>query len=333
MDYQKAAFLFLGPPRVLMDGEDAAARIPAKHLALAAYVASSAPERVARNRVAMVFWSEKSDDASYYRLRHALWELRRAIGDGLLKSDHRSCWLCLDGGVKVDVLDFRTGCQALGAAAHDITGKDIERLRGLVLLYRGDLLEGLTVREAPLFEEWLLSERERLQLLYLDVLWYLSKAQVAAKPADEAVQTLNLLIEADPLRERSYRALMGVCLRRGDRTSALKVYARCAASLAAELGASPSPPTQRLRQMALQDAPEPATDEIRRATELLQKGKRQEAWDVCATLEAASGSPALVSQAALLRAEIALAEGRQGEPLRLVRTARQALGRLFGGVS
>lgn len=329
-DGRKIALLFLGTPQVLMDGEDNAGKISAKHLALVAYLASSAPERLARTTTANTFWSEKSDDASFYRLRHALWELRRTIGEDLLKSDNRSCWLCLDDWVKVDVLEFKAGCKVMAVSENSFTTQDIERLSGLATLYRGDLLDGLNVREAPLFEEWLLTERERLQLLYLDVLWFLSKKQVSAGNLNDAVQTLNRLIEADPLRERSYRALMGVCLRQRDKTSALKVYARCAGILNAELGVSPSPATERIRRTALQDATEPESAELERASRLFQEGRRREAWDICAAIEASSTDHAITSQAALLRAEIALAEGRQSESLNLVRAARQALGRLFG---
>jgi DNA-binding SARP family transcriptional activator len=323
--HYKTALLFLGPPRLLLGGEDASGRIPAKHLALVAYLAARAPEHQARNTVAGLLWSETSDEASLYRLRHALWEIRRAFGDDLLKSDNRSCWLCIDNGVKVDVLDFKSGCKLLNELM-----TDVESLQGLVEIYRGDLLEGLTVREAPLFEEWLLSERERLNLSYLDALWYLSRAQITAGKLDEAILTLNQLIEADPLRERGYRALMGVHLRRGDKTAALQVYSRCVDVLNRELGIDPSPATERVRRMALQEAPESAGAELDRAAELLRRGNRQEAWDICAAVEASASDPAVISQAALLRAEIALAEGKPSETLGLVRAARQALGRLFG---
>ncbi|GEM_PF-1315454 len=328
---QRIALLFLGRPQVLMDGEDATVQITAKHLALVAYLAASAPERLARTKTATTFWSEKSDDASLYRLRHALWELRRTIGNDLLKSDNRSCWLCLDDGVKVDILEFRAGCKELPISEKSFTKQDIENLRGLVTLYRGDLLDGLNVREAPLFEEWLLSERERLQLLYLDALWFLAKKQASAGKLDEAVQTLNRLIEADPLRERSYRALMSIHQRQGDKTTALKVYTKCTNILNSELGIAPSPATKLVRQKVLQDSPESAGTELEHASHLLKEGKRQAAWDICAAIETSSANPATVSQATLLRAEIALAEGRQGESLGLVRAARLALGRLFGG--
>lgn len=328
----KIALLFLGPPLVLIEGEDTTGQITAKHLALVAYLASSAPTRITRYKIATIFWSEKSDVASRYRLRHALWELRRTIGDILLQADGRSCWLCLDDGVKVDVLEFKAGCAVIDNRKNDLSNfqSPISNLSSIAALYRGDLLDGVNVREAPLFEEWLLSERERLQLQYLDVLWYLSKEQVAAGRLDDAVQTLNRLIEADPLRERSYRVLMGVYLRQGDKTAALKVYDRCARVLNTELCVAPSPATEQVRQMALRESPESAGEELQRANELFKEGKGQEAWDICASLETVVSDPAIASQAALLRAEIALMEGRSSESMRLVRAAREAVERLFG---
>ena len=338
----KIALLFLGSPQVIMAGEDTTEQITAKHLALVAYISSSAPDRLARNKLASLFWSEKSDEASRYRLRHALWELRRTIGDNLLQADDRTCWLCLDDGVKVDVLEFKAGCAELESREKRLelgipspTPSNfqslISNLSSIAALYRGDLLDGINVHEAPLFEEWLLAERERLQLSYLDVLWYLSKAQVSAGRLEDAVRTLSRLIEADPLRERSYRALMGVYLRQGDKTAALKVYERCASVLHTELGVAPSPATEQVRRVALQEAPASADAELDRASRLFQEGKRQEAWDICVSLEATASDAVIISQAALLRAEIALAEGKQTESLSLVRAARRALGKLFRG--
>src|SRR5262249_57577763 len=43
----------------------------------------------------------------------------------------------------------------------------VESLEAAMMLYRGDLLEGLAVKEAP-FDEWLLIERERLRQLALE---------------------------------------------------------------------------------------------------------------------------------------------------------------------
>ncbi len=206
---------------------------------------------------------------------------------------------------------------------------DLTSFSALLLLYRGELLEGLSVRDDPLFEEWLLVERERLQLLYLEGLWTLAKAQAEANQLLEAIQTLGRLIEADPLRERSYRSLMQLHLRLGDRSSALRVYKQCSAALAAELGVSPSLKTQMLFEMISKGSPETAMLHMQRAAELLQQQRYQEAKAACAAAEASASDLLIGSQIALLRAEIAMAEGRGSESLSLLRSARQALFRLI----
>ncbi|OPZ95283.1 MAG: hypothetical protein BWY71_02284 [Planctomycetes bacterium ADurb.Bin412] len=80
----------------------------------------------------------------------------------------------------------------------------------------------------------------------------------------------------------------------------------------------------------MQDSAAISPVELERAGQLLKEGQKQEAWDICAVVESVTADPVIISQSALLRAEIALSEGRQSESLGLVRAARQALGKLFG---
>lgn len=315
---------FLGRPQVLLDGLDLAGDLGAKPLALMAYLASAAPARLARAALAGLLWTDKSEEASRYRLRHTLWDLRRTLGKELLLSDEGACWIC-PGEVWMDQQEFKAGCRALGVGEKAPNPATPPQLSELVCLYRGDLLEGIAVREAPLFEEWLLAERERLQLLYLEALWRLARAQMAAPPLSEAAGTLARLIEADPLRERSYRALIGLHLRMDDRSAALRGYNQCAGALASALGVPPSPATQLLRRAIADSGSETAGAGLDRAAVLLRQGRRQDAWAACAAVEAVASDPVILSQAALLRAEIALTEGRQGESLSLVQRARRAL--------
>jgi DNA-binding SARP family transcriptional activator len=312
----------LGRPWVIIDSDDRTTEIGDKSLALVAYVALAAPQRIARGKLAGTFWPDKSENASLYRLRHALWDLRRIIGKAHLQADDANCWLALEDDVRVDVLEFQRGCE-------DLTRAGVTQLSALAELYRGDLLDGVVVREAPLFDEWLLVERERLQLLYHETLWRLAQAQQAAEDYARAAQTLARLIQADPLHERGYRALMGGYLRQGDRAAALRVYAQCAKTLAAELGISPSPATTLLREMIARGTPASAENEVKRATVLLAQKRYSDAWATCAAIEAAVADPITRSQAALLRAEIALSQGKQTESLTLIQTAREAIRNMF----
>jgi two-component SAPR family response regulator len=72
-----------------------------------------------------------------------------------------------------------------------------------VTLYRGDLLPGC-------YDEWILSERERLHQLYLTALERLATALGESGAHAEAITYAQRLLEHDPLREETYRLLMGL---------------------------------------------------------------------------------------------------------------------------
>jgi hypothetical protein len=91
------------------------------------------------------------------------------------------------------------------------------------------------------------------------------------------------------------------------------------------MGIAPSMATEHLRRLLAQDAPPTAMTELAHAADLLRRGRHTEAWAACQTAEACIADPATLSQAVLLRAEIALAEGRPAESLDLIRAARQTL--------
>ncbi len=188
----------------------------------------------------------------------------------------------------------------------------------------------MIVREAPLFEEWCLAVRERFQLLYGEILWRLAGAYQAAGDESSCIQTLNRLIEADSLRERSYRALMQAHLRQGDRAAALRIYQQCKLRLQSELGVPPSPETEQLRQRILARtgataAPISPRTTLESAVQALKAGRYEEAIKACAAAEAGATDEKLRSEIMLLRAEIALTRGRADDALTLIQAARQAL--------
>ena len=324
---------FLGRPRVLRDGRDVTPEIGAKGSGLLAYLALNAPNPVSREGLAASLWSDKADDAARYRLRHTLWDLRRSLGDELIRSDQVNCWLDLKGEVSIDLVRFQQGCRAVGVSAsgHPATPEHLPTLRQVVEQYRGELLEGLIVREAPLFEEWLLVERERLQLLFQEALWSLARLQQIEMDYAGAILTLNRLIESDPLQERAYRALMGVYLAQGDRSAALRVYRQCSLKLVAELGVKPSPDTERLRELIAQNTSPSADEAIKRANALFQEGRYDDALSGLTVAEALAPDAVTQSHIALLRAEIAHTQGQHSQVLSFIQVARQALRDLAGG--
>lgn len=321
----------LGTPQIVLNDKDLTADVGSKSLAVVAFLALASPPFVPREKLAGSFWPDKSNDQSRYRLRHSLWELGRLLGKDCILSNEGKVWLNPDAPVWVDVIEFQREARALGIGALKFSpSRDhLATLTTLRDLYRGEFLHHLTVRESSLFEEWSLVERERLHLLYLDILWSLAQAQQAIQDYRGAAETLSRLIEADPLRERNYRALMMAYYFLDDKSSALRIHKKCSTVLASELGLAPSPETEQLRVMISQGTLGSAQADLDRASDLVREKRFDEALAVCAALDDRASDPFVVSQVALLRAEIALEQGRGAESLDLVKTARQTFSRLF----
>jgi DNA-binding SARP family transcriptional activator len=327
----RLAIQFLGAVQLHLDRKNLTAEIGAKSLALLAYLAVAMPHPVARERLVGLLWADKAEEAARYRLRHTLWDLRRHLGKDHLHADDTVCWL--DGDTLwIDVAEFLRGCVALGIDKQrtDAATADAPTLQLLADLYTGDFFDRLVVREAPLFEEWCLAERERMQLFYQTVLWRLAQAQQREGDETGCIQTLNRLIEADPLRERSYRALMAAYQRQGDRAAALRVYRQCQTRLQRELGVPPSPETEALRQQILTGTVRSASALMEAATKALRAGRYDEALRLCNEAETAAVDGPMRQELALLRAEIALKRGRADEALSLIQAARQALRQMIG---
>jgi hypothetical protein len=124
---------------------------------------------------------------------------------------------------------------------------DIQALEQAAELYRGDLLLGFTVNE-PLFEEWLVAERERLREMALAALARLLAQQSKAASTERAIQTAVRLLGLDPLQEAVHRTLMRLYAREGRQGAALKQYQVCVGVLQRELGTEPEAETRQLYQ-------------------------------------------------------------------------------------
>ena len=114
-----------------------------------------------------------------------------------------------------------------------------------MVLYRGDLLEGISVHDAA-FEDWLLVERQRLRQLLEGALATLVIQAMAAGERGRAETAARRLLVLDPLREAASRALMQLHADRGEAAQALKLYETLRDRLQRELSVKPEPETTRL---------------------------------------------------------------------------------------
>ncbi len=181
-------------------------------------------------------------------LRQSLFTLRKAVGG-------EPPALLIDGetvalnpsAVDVDVAEFERQVAEGTPAALDRAAA----------LYRGELLEGLALQEAP-FEEWLLAERDRLRELALEALAKLLHHQRTTGATSAALQTALRLLALDPSQEPVHRAVMRLYVQMGRRASALRQYQICIGVLQRELSVEPETTTKQLYQEILRQRPSPA---------------------------------------------------------------------------
>jgi DNA-binding SARP family transcriptional activator len=93
---------------------------------------------------------------------------------------------------------------------------------------------------------WVHAWRIRLSTVLARALRCLSELSAANGETALALQYATEMVELDPFRETSYQHLMRLHLELGNRAEALRVFTRCRELFREELGASPSPETERL---------------------------------------------------------------------------------------
>jgi hypothetical protein len=178
-------------------------------------------------------------------LRHALANLRRAIGDHqarppFLITSRQTIQFNRASDTWVDawlLLDLK-----LEQGQED----DVARLEKAVDVYKGTYLQGFSLGDSSEFEEWALLTREHVQRLALRALHKLASALEKSGEYEGALPHAYRQVELDPWREKAHRQVMRLLALTGQRGAALAQYETCQRLLADELGTQPSSQTQSL---------------------------------------------------------------------------------------
>jgi WD40 repeat protein/DNA-binding SARP family transcriptional activator len=137
-----------------------------------------------------------------------------------------------------------TDLAAAALAAEDAPGAADLAARARSVLAR-PLLPGID-------SSWVEAKRRELALALYRALDVLGEARLRAGDHGGAVTAAEAAIAADPFRESAYRLLIRAFDAVGDGAAGLRVYDRCRALLADELGIDPAPETQALHLELLQ---------------------------------------------------------------------------------
>jgi DNA-binding SARP family transcriptional activator len=240
-DTQRISLKLLGPFEATLAARDRVGIHGRKAQALLAYLALLPGRRVPRETLIGILWDETEPPAARNSLRQLLFSLRRTLREAardvlVVKGDV----IGLDEAVEVDVGAFERGVADASPAA----------VAAAVDLYRGELLEGLTLDE-PVFEDWLGAERDRLRGLLRGALGRLATHQARAGNADAAIEWAQRLLADDPLDEAVHRLLMRLHAEHGRQAAALRQYQACLEVLRRELGVQPDEETRALYRRLL----------------------------------------------------------------------------------
>jgi len=209
--------LLLGP-----EGEQIRFRTR-KHFALLIRLVVEPGKRFSRESLADLLWPDAPQRLAAHSLAQAVSVLKERLG-------------------RESILVRR----ATVGLAEGVVDADVHHLDACDADIRGHFLDGFEIPAARGFEEWKDEWRAKLTPRLRDCLVRQMDAGRRIGDFAQVERHAQVLAELDPLSEDAVRGIMEARAWVGDRTTALKVYARHEEGLARELGAKPSADLTRM---------------------------------------------------------------------------------------
>ena len=198
-----------------------------RRLALLALLGSSPGGGLSRDKLVAYFWPEDDRDRARHFLSDSLFTLRKTLGkDVLLKAGD-------DVRVNPDVLDVDVMQFEQIVARGD--------LAEAVALYRGPFLDGFFIADAPEFERWAESERDRLARRYALCVEQLATSREVISDWTTAAEWWQVLATHDPYGSRIALRAMRALEANGDAAAALRHGLAHESRVRDELGLEPDP--------------------------------------------------------------------------------------------
>lgn len=187
-----------------------------------------------RSRVAVTLWPDASEDHAHSSLRSALGRLDPVSRDAVVITPLE---LVLADGVTVDLRAARALAHRLVEAPSSLTQTDLS----------ADAVRILSTDVLPdWYDDWVLIEGEEWRQLRLHALETLANGLCGICRFGEAAVAAGAAVRVDPLRESARASAIRVHMAEGNRSEALREFARYRALLRAELGLDP---TEKLREL------------------------------------------------------------------------------------
>lgn len=247
-----SVYLF-GNMRIEFDGVNASQGLTPNIQDLLAYLLLYRRRTHSRDVLANLFWGDHPQERARNCLNTAIWRLRRILepegiqpGTYLISTSTGEVGFNATSNFWLDVAAFEEDINPnLSCPIQDASSSQIESLIQIIKLYTSDLLEGH-------YSDWILCERERLRIGYLDGLYRLMCHFYAVNDFPKTLIYGRQILNCDPLREDVHRQIMRAYMKNGQRALAVKQYNHCCEMLTNELGITPMAETQQLFKQILE---------------------------------------------------------------------------------
>ena len=232
----------LGKLIIEQDGQVLSDFVSNKTILLLVYLAMF-PEKHAREKLAMLLWSETTDVQAAKNLRTVLSNLRQQSPD-LLETSRKLITINPSLDVWVDASEFEIGC----AEYLDMLLDPLPRMQYLAALYKGDFLANVKLRQAEYLQEWVYEKQLSLQQCYIQLLHRIVDHTLKHEQYEIGLPYARDLIAQDPLWEVAQRQLMLLLAHMGRANDALHHYEQFEAYIQDELDTPPEEETTTLYQ-------------------------------------------------------------------------------------
>src|SRR5512139_506343 len=194
-----------------------------------------------REMLAGLIWPDANESNARSNLRHALWRIRKALGERTGQDYFPADDLTL-------MFNAEPGCWIDAAVLGGRAGQISPTLEEQVAAYQGELLPGF-------YDDWITIERERLQAAFESKSEALIVRLSNEKHWPDVIEWAEHWIKFGTAPEPAYRALMMAHARSGHKAKVKETYQRCVEALQREFGVGPSEETQELYQQLMATRP------------------------------------------------------------------------------
>lgn len=262
----------LGAPQVERSGQP----VPfqrRKIIALLAYLCVTGQPH-SRDSLAALLWPEFDQTAARANLRRDLSRLKDTLGGQTLDIEREQVGLKDGAEIWLDAAEFSRRFEQTRAHGHSPRSSSTPlcdechaALTEAVQLYRGDFLEGFSLPDSAVFDEWQFFQTETLRQRLAEALQMLVRWHSLHSRYKDSIALCRRWLALDSLHEPAHRLLMQLYAWDGQHSAALRQFQECQRLLQADLGVEPEAETMRLyeairaRKLALPESapsrPEP----------------------------------------------------------------------------